>query len=261
MEKMTRAQFFEAIAPAVIRIRQEGSLMFSSVRLAQSLLESGGAIPEWNNLGGIKVGSGKTNAYWQGEAVVKSTLEYVDGRSVSTQAAFRAYKSIYHFYKDLDLLLASARYERVRAAGTPELQAAMLQACGYATDPAYPTKLVAIINQYQLKKYDAMNAAPAQRRHFENAGIVPIAYKGLVAAFGYLQNGTTWVPARSLGESFGAVIGWTGSKVTVNGKELESILSESTGFVKVRDLAAELSLSVEWDAAARVVILGSPLRA
>lgn len=30
----------------------------------------------------------------------------------------------------------------------------MLQVCGYATDPAYPGKLVALINAYGLKRYD-----------------------------------------------------------------------------------------------------------
>lgn len=53
MKKLTREQFFAAIAPAVLHIRQEGSFMYSSVRLAQSLLETGGVIHPWNNLGGI----------------------------------------------------------------------------------------------------------------------------------------------------------------------------------------------------------------
>jgi flagellar protein FlgJ len=63
------------------------------------------------------------------------------------------------------------------------------------------------------------------------------------------------VPARLLGEALGALIDWTGSKVTVNGTELESILSEATGYVQIRDLAAELNLNASWDAAARVVLL------
>lgn len=46
--------------------------------------------------------------------------------------------------------------------------------------------------------------------------------------------------------------------MTVNGTELESILSEGTGFVKVRDLAVQLVLTADWDAAARAVMLSSP---
>lgn len=256
MAKMTRERFFATIAPAVNVVRSEGSRMFPSVRMAQSLLESGGEIHTWNNLGGIKVGNGITNAYWQGEAVVKGTWEYIDGRAVTMKAAFRAYKSLYHFYKDLDLLLEAPRYERVRSAGTPERQASMLQACGYATDPAYPTKLMALIQQYGLRKYDQPVAPLTEMRGFEGANIVPVTWLGPVIGTGYLAQGVTWVPARLIAETLGATVGWTGSAVTVNGVELTSRLSMSTGYVKARELALLLGIPIAWDARARVVMLG-----
>ncbi|MHA6484563.1 glucosaminidase domain-containing protein [Paenibacillus sp. strain BS8-2] len=256
MAKMTRDQFFAAIAPSVELVRMQGSLMFPSVRMAQSLLESGGEIHDWNNLGGIKVGSGITNAYWHGGAVIKGTWEYLDGRTITTKTAFRAYKTLYHFYKDLDLLLEAPRYERVRSAGTPERQAAMLQACGYATDPAYPTKLMAIIQQYGLKKYDVPAAPPIVTRDFDGAVIVPVTWLGAVISTGYLFEGVTWVPARKVAETLGAKVGWTGTAVTVNGTELISRLSISTGYVKVRDLAMLLSIEIKWEPQARVVMLG-----
>lgn len=255
MAKLTRAQFFAAIAPAVMLVRKEGSPMFPSVRLAQSLLESGGEIHAWNNLGGIKVGSGRVNQYWQGEAVIKGTWEYVDGRSVATKAAFRAYKSMYHFYKDLDLLLSTARYERVRQSNTAEKQAQMLHVCGYATDPAYPAKLMAIIRQYGLNKYDEIDRSQTLPTAFEGAVITPIIYQGQVVGEGCLQEGVAWIPARRLGEALGARIGWTGSKATVNGIELSTILSASTGYVRIRDMAAALSLAVVWDNRAKAVLL------
>ncbi|MGG1633655.1 glucosaminidase domain-containing protein [Paenibacillus sp. NRS-1760] len=256
MAQLTKQQFIEQLAPTVIRIRREGSTMFPSVRLAQNVLETGGVIHPWYNLGGIKVGSGQTNAYWHGEAVVKGTWEVVDGRSESTRAAFRAYESVYHFYKDLDLLLATSRYERVRKAVTPEQQADMLYACGYATDPAYPAKLKSIISQYGLKKYDALGSTPLPKpEKLKDAELVVVLYKGEVISEGYLLKGTTWVPARLLGEALGAKIDWTGKKVTVNGKELDSILSEATGYVQIRDLSAELGLTASWEPAARVILL------
>ena len=256
MAQLTRNQFIAALAPTVLRVKREGSVMFPSVRLAQILLETGGVIHEWYNLGGIKVGSGQTNAFWHGEAVVKGTWEVIDGRSMNTRAAFRAYKSVYHFYKDLDLLLATPRYERVRKAMTPERQADMLFACGYATDPAYPSKLKAIIEQYGLKKYDALGSKQFPKpEKLKDAELIVVLYKGQATSDGYLLGGVTWVPARLLGEALGAEIGWTGTKVTVNGKELESILSEATGYVQIRELAAELGLTASWDPAARVILL------
>jgi Muramidase (flagellum-specific) len=257
MAKLTAEQFFAAIAPEVLRVREEGSPLFPSVRLAQCLLETGGVIPAWNNLGGIKTGSGKPNAYWHGEAVVKGTWEYVDGRSVGTRATFRAYKSLYHFFKDMDLLLGTMRYERVRLAQTPEEQARMLQACGYATDPAYASKLIAIMKRYGLKRYDEAKPAAAKPKPFEKAVRVSVRHRDAEIGAGYLLDGTTWVPARTIGEALGGRIGWKSGKVTVNGKETETLLDGSTGYVKVRSLAGELGLPIEWDGKAQAVRIGS----
>jgi len=153
--KMKPNDFFAYLAPTAIQVRLEGSPMFVSVRLAQNLLETGGVIHSWYNLGGIKVGSGKPNEWWDGSSVRKGTWEVINGQRVDTSANFRAYKSVYHFYKDQDLLFNNSRYTRVRTAQTPEKQAEMLQACGYATDPQYAQKIKNIISSYNLKKYDA----------------------------------------------------------------------------------------------------------
>ncbi|RIX49903.1 muramidase (flagellum-specific) [Paenibacillus nanensis] len=256
MAQLSREQFIAAIAPAVILVRQEGSPLFPSVRIAQSILETGGVIHAWNNLGGIKVGTGPANDYWQGEAVVRGTWEYVDNRSVEARAAFRAYKSIYHFYKDQDIFLSAARYAGVRQAGTPERQAQALQTSGYATDPEYANKLIALIRQYNLKRFDDQGKPQPLPSKLKGASLVPVIQQGQVLAPGYLRDGVTWIPARRIGEALGATIGWTGSKVTVNGKELETVLSESTGYVKVRDLAEVLGIGVTWDNEAKAVMLG-----
>lgn len=73
--------------------------------------------------------------------------------SVPTGICIR-HDSLYNFYKDQDLLFLFPRYERVRAAKTPEAQAAMLYACGYATDSAYSSKLLSIIKANNLTRFD-----------------------------------------------------------------------------------------------------------
>ncbi len=154
MAKLSKLEFIATLLPHVLRVRKEGSPMFPSVRIAQNLLETGGVIHSWNNLGGIKVGRGKPNAYWRGRMVHKGTWEdYGKGR-VNTTAYFRAYDTLYDFYKDQDLLFQKARYARVRVAKTPEEQAEMLRACGYATDPSYASKIRNIVDTFGLKKYD-----------------------------------------------------------------------------------------------------------
>lgn len=167
--KYTKSAFFSLLGPTVVQVRQEGSPMFPSVRLAQNWLETGGTIHDWNNLGGYKVGTGSPNAYWKGASVSTSTWEVYDGQTVTTMANWRAYDSVYDFYKDQDLLFGKSRYTRVCAAETPEDQCAALYACGYATDPDYASKLLAIINANGLTKYDeeANGMTAAEKAEFE----------------------------------------------------------------------------------------------
>jgi len=152
--RLSKAQFIATLAPDAIRARREGSPLFTSVRLAQNLLETGGVIHPWYNLGGIKVGSGLLNEWWDGAWVRKGTWEVENGIRVDTAANFRAYKSVYHFYRDQDRLFRADRYARVRSAKSPAEQAEALRLCGYATDPQYGAKLVAIIDANSLRKYD-----------------------------------------------------------------------------------------------------------
>jgi len=148
------AAFIVKIAPIAVELRVEGSPIFPSVRIAQAAHETGWNIHSWNNLVGLKVGSGKPNQYWDGSSVRTGTWEVINGYRVDTTANWRAYRSIEDCFRDQDLLFQSSRYARVRAATTPEEQADMLQACGYATDPAYGQKLKNLIKAYDLKKYD-----------------------------------------------------------------------------------------------------------
>ncbi|QMV44478.1 glycoside hydrolase family 73 protein [Cohnella cholangitidis] len=153
--KYSSSAFIALVAPIVMQVHREGGRLLPSVRIAQSWHETGGKVPSWHNLGGYKVGSGKPTPWWEGSSVNTATKEVYGGKEVSTTANWRAYKSIYHYYKDQDLLFDLSRYARVRAGKTPEEQCKMLQACGYATDPKYADKLLATIKTYDLTKYDA----------------------------------------------------------------------------------------------------------
>lgn len=153
----TRGEFINKIAPIAIERWIDGSHIFPSVRIAQNILETGGKIPSTNNLGGIKVGNGKVNKYWDGSNTVLKTWEEYNGViDKNVMAAFRVYESIYDFYGDQDRLFTeNSRYARVIGAKTPEIQCDMLYACGYATDSKYASKLKSLIESNNLKKYDA----------------------------------------------------------------------------------------------------------
>lgn len=152
---VTRKEFTALVAPNAIKLRLEGSPIFPSVRIAQALLETGGAINTWNNLVGYKVGNGVLTPYWRGDRVSATTWEFIDGDiQAKVPGDFRAYVSIEDGFKDQDLLFQSSRYTAVRAASTPQSQATALQTSGYATDPNYASKLNAIMAAEGLNIFD-----------------------------------------------------------------------------------------------------------
>lgn len=99
-----------------------------------------------NNLFGIKAG-----ASWKGPTVDVMTTEYVNGQAQKVVQKFRAYASHAESFADYAKLMSdSPRYASVRAAGGDATAFAQgLQAAGYATDPAYATKLARVIQTTQ----------------------------------------------------------------------------------------------------------------
>jgi peptidoglycan hydrolase FlgJ len=120
--------------------------------LAQAALETGwgksvpcNAAGECSfNLFGIKAGT-----QWSGAAVNVPTLEFEEGVAVRKVERFRAYESPADSFRDYAKLIGNnTRYEN--AVGTGDNVAAFasaLQRGGYATDPNYARKLVAVANE------------------------------------------------------------------------------------------------------------------
>ena len=120
--------------------------------MAQAALESGWGRHEVkgvngqasHNLFGIKAGPS-----WKGATVDALTTEYVDGKPHQTLARFRAYESYSESFQDYAKLLKSnPRYQNVLAQGQDMAGFAQgLQQAGYATDPNYASKLMAVMQQ------------------------------------------------------------------------------------------------------------------
>ncbi|WP_435133471.1 glucosaminidase domain-containing protein [Formosa sp. A9] len=119
----------------------------ASITLAQGILESGSGrgrlAVEANNHFGIKCHE------WTGDRI------YHDDDK--NQECFRKYKDPKYSFRDHSLFLT----ERKRYAQLFELDiddyrgwARGLRAAGYATDRKYPEKLIALIERYQLYRYD-----------------------------------------------------------------------------------------------------------
>ena len=105
------------------------------------------------NLFGIKA-----DAKWKGKVAEVTTTEYVNGEPQKMVAKFRAYTSYEESFKDYARLISdSPRYAQARQqTASVTAFASGLQRAGYATDPAYASKLSRAINTtLQLQRAQA----------------------------------------------------------------------------------------------------------
>jgi len=148
--------FISTIAPAAQQM-QANYGVHASISIAQAILESDWGESElsavYNNLYGMKGDN-------PGNTVLLSTSEYYNGEWITIQAKFRVYDSWAESIQDHALLFVNGttwnpnQYAAVLQASTYQEAAQALQDCGYATDPDYAEKLIAVIEQYALYEYD-----------------------------------------------------------------------------------------------------------
>lgn len=115
------------------------------------------------NLFGIKAQNN-----WQGQSAVVDTLEFRGGIAQKEQAKFRAYESPEQSLQDYaNFISASPRYQQaVQAAAEPAAYFNELQAAGYATDPAYAQKIMAV---YQSPTFNELRAELNTTQDFSNS--------------------------------------------------------------------------------------------
>ena len=120
----------------------------AAITLAQGLLESGAGqstlATEANNHFGIKC-----HQDWQG-----GTFHKDDDKK---DECFRSYEKAEDSFRDHSLFLKRKRYEVLFTYAVTDYKAWAngLKACGYATDPSYPQKLIRIIETYDLMNLES----------------------------------------------------------------------------------------------------------
>jgi flagellar protein FlgJ len=123
----------------------------ADVLVAQAALESGWGAKQITvadgrpsfNLFGVKAAG-----EWDGARVRVATLEYVAGVPERRREAFRVYASLEDSFSDyVRLVSGQSRYRDALGAEDAEGYLRALQAGGYATDPAYADKVLAIVRR------------------------------------------------------------------------------------------------------------------
>ena len=144
------AAFERMLADYAYIAKEKG--IFPSVMIGQALLESGpgggsGLALTNKNIFGIKGEYNGNGSNWD-------TLEDYGGM-VKVNDKFRLYPTYKESVMDyVRLLTETDRYSAVLKQTTPEDQVAAIRNAGYATDSAYTSKVINIINKNNLKKYD-----------------------------------------------------------------------------------------------------------
>lgn len=174
----------------------------ASITLAQGLLESGAGLSEFvknsNNHFGIKCHDWTGDRYFHDDD--------------SKNECFRKYASVLESYEDHSLFLRNKpRYAFLFDLSPTDYEgwAHGLKKAGYATDPTYAYKLIAIIENYELHTYD-LNKNPDYRKVKENSREESLISSGIGTIEAsmhhqlYKNNGVRYVIAMS-GDSYGSI--------------------------------------------------------
>jgi hypothetical protein len=130
----------------------------ASVTVAQAILESDWGRSTLAQYAGNYFGIKATGGLGNDGVVWMPTVEYdADGQVYETISAFRAYRTLTDSLIDHDLLLRGAsRYApAMQARHDPRQFAQLLAEAGYATDPEYADKVIALMDRYDLYRLDA----------------------------------------------------------------------------------------------------------
>lgn len=155
MSNLTRQQFIGKLAPLAIEdMRRTG--VPASLTIAQAILESGDGnstlAQQANNLFGMK-GKGPAGS------IRLPTKEYKNGEWITIHTDFRKYNNWAESVTDhSNLFLNGVSWNKELYRGVIGVDgvtaAREVAKAGYATDPNYAQKLINLITEHQLIKYD-----------------------------------------------------------------------------------------------------------
>lgn len=190
-QNKTYLSYIEKYKDEAIR-QQKRYKIPASITLAQGLLESGAGngklARESNNHFGIKC-----HGVWNGEKVYHDDDEKGE--------CFRKYDNPLQSYEDHSLFLTSRpRYSELFELEITDYKgwANGLKRCGYATDKAYASKLIGIIELYNLNHYDKEALKKKEKKNFVEAPHTP--YTSWELLYIEARQGDTF---NSIGKEFG----------------------------------------------------------
>lgn len=150
------AAFIEALQPQAERVAKSLGVD-SRVLLSQAALETGWGqkvLQRADGTSSFNFFNIKADANWRGAVVTVPTIEYRNGIAVRETATFRAYSSPQQSFSDYAKLIAeNPRYQHaLQRAADPRAYVHALARAGYATDPRYADKVLAVLDSDQVRQ-------------------------------------------------------------------------------------------------------------
>lgn len=155
-EKKEKQNFINQLVPIAQQIQKEYHIL-ASISISQACLESDWGrsklASKYHNYFGIKGSSGQNT-------VMLETMEFISGKWIKKKENFVVYNSLQESMIDHAKLLSQGtswnnqQYQEVIDADNYQKATQALVNAGYATDPSYAEKLIRIIRQYQLNRFD-----------------------------------------------------------------------------------------------------------
>ncbi len=149
-------EFISELLPYAKKLQEQYGIL-PSIILGQAILESDWGKSElsqnYYNLFGMKASASD-------KKIGLHTKEYEKGECIEITADFKVYDSWESSMTDHTLLFVNGvswnptLYQPVLQAKNYKEAAQALQTAGYATDPTYASKIIEVIETYQLSQYD-----------------------------------------------------------------------------------------------------------
>lgn len=152
-----KVEFVNTVAPTAQKLQRQYGVL-ASVAMAQAMIESNFGqsqlAAEYYNLFGVKTDAGDPNG------VDFETQEFVSEEWITITDRFKVYANWEEsLTKHAELIYYGTSwnanfYQAVLDGKTYQEQAKGLQSAGYATDPDYANKIIAVIEEWNLTQYD-----------------------------------------------------------------------------------------------------------
>ena len=149
----TQEDFINSVLHGAVEIQTKTGLP-AAVMIAQAILETGWGKSVCKDINTGQYSYSLFNIKGTGPAgsVLVWTWEEYNGKSVKIKDSFRAYHNYAESFADYAKLITGAsRYKpAVAVANDPIAYAYKIKECGYATDSAYPGKLINLMETWNL---------------------------------------------------------------------------------------------------------------